>query len=85
MSASRSAGCGSCPLPARRCRPPCKKQTVAVSFSFQDNGLLRVEGMISSGPGLQPAVASVELELENSMSDKEVNTATTGMRGIEVE
>jgi molecular chaperone DnaK len=60
-------------------------QTVEVCYSFAKNGMLCVEGTVHRGPGMKPVTARIDLKVNNTMSENEVNDATGTLRGVMVE
>jgi molecular chaperone DnaK len=71
--------------PANAAFPADQPSTVAVTYSFQENGLLHVGAAMSLGRDQKPVKASAELLVENSMSAADVTASTQRIRGIEVE
>jgi molecular chaperone DnaK len=58
--------------------------SIAVTYGFQDNGLLHVEGVINQGAGRPPVKAEVELQVENAMSEQQVDDSIIRNRGINI-
>lgn len=59
--------------------------SIVVTYGFQDNGLLHVEGVLNPRAGRPPVKAEVELQVENSMSEQQVDESIARNRGIDVE
>ena len=58
---------------------------VHVTFSFQQNGLLRLKGILEPGSGCDPVEVNLELVVEESMTPDDVSEAIVTLAGIEIE
>jgi molecular chaperone DnaK (HSP70) len=58
---------------------------VDVAFSFQQNGLLQVRGVVRFSDGSAPVAVDLQVSAEGSMSEGEVVEAETALAGIVIE
>jgi molecular chaperone DnaK len=57
---------------------------VRVTFSFQQNGLLRLRGVLRPSNGDQPVEVNLDLKVEESMTPEEVTASVATLAGIEI-
>jgi molecular chaperone DnaK (HSP70) len=58
---------------------------VHVTFGFQQNGLLRVRGVLEPSGGRDPVEVHLELNVEESMTPEDVTESMATLAGIEIE
>ncbi|MHC4398978.1 MAG: Hsp70 family protein [Planctomycetota bacterium] len=58
---------------------------VEVTFSFQQNGLLQVKGVVRPARDADPVKVDFDVAVEGAMSEDEITEAETALAGIEIE